>query len=665
VISIGGNWMTDRVETKRINMTVGSTSFKRFFPVPVLRTAMFFVFLLATASMCLGQGNPEVLKVEPPNWWAGHSINPVRVMIRGHNLAGARVQAMGAGIRTALTRINVQGTYVMVDVSIAVNAKPGRRTLRITTPAGTAEASFEISAPLRPEGRFQGFNTDDVIYLIMPDRFSDGDSSNNDPAQSRGLYDRSKTRYYHGGDFQGIINHLPYLKSLGVTAVWLNPWYDNVNHLNEREQYPDASGGPKQPITDYHGYGAVDFYGVEEHFGTLSKLRELVDAAHRLGIKVIQDQVANHSGPYHPWVDDSPTPTWYNGTKERHLANTFQTWVLHDPHPVAQLKRETLEGWFIDILPDLNQNDEETARYIIQNTLWWIGVTGIDAIRQDTWQYVPNSFWRNWMAAIKREYPKVNVVGEVLDGDVAHCSFYQGGRRRFDGIDTGLDTLFDFPLLYPLRRAFGEGKAVKEIALVLSHDQLYTNPNVLVPVVGNHDLGRFMNERGATVTGLNLAHTLVMTMRGTPQIYYGDEIAMMGGGDPDNRRDFPGGFAGDPRNAFDKGGRTSEEQTAFEHLQKLGRLRAELEPLRRGALVSLFVSDQQYAYARVGKQASVLIVINNDTKPAKIEFGVAGTNLQDGAKLVDKVGTASEATVVSGMIRVELPARTAAIFARK
>ena len=665
MISIGRNWTTDRVETKRINMTVGSTSFKRFVAAPVLRTAMFLVLLPATASICFGQGNPEVLKIEPPNWWAGHSINPVRVMIRGRNLAGARVQAIGAGIRVGLARINATGTYALVDVSIAVNAKPGSRTLRITTPAGTTESSFEISASLSPPGRFQGFNTDDVIYLLMPDRFSDGDSSNNDPPQSRGLYDRSRTRYYHGGDFQGIINRLPYLKSLGITAVWLTPWYDNVNHLNEREQYPDASGGPKRPITDYHGYGAIDFYGVEEHFGTLSKLRELVDTAHRLGIKVIQDQVANHSGPYHPWVDDSPAPTWYNGTKDKHLANTFQTWVLHDPHPIAQLKRETLEGWFIDILPDLNQNDEQTARYIIQNTLWWIGVTGIDAIRQDTWQYVPNSFWRKWMAAIKKQYPKLTVVGEVLDGDVAHCSFYQGGRVRFDGIDTGLDTLFDFPLLYPMRRAFGEGKSIKEVASVLSQDQLYTNPNVLVTVLGNHDLSRFMNEPGATVAGLNLAHTLMMTMRGTPQLYYGDEIAMTGGRDPDNRRDFPGGFPGDQRNAFDRAGRTPDEQTAFEHLRKLGRLRMELEPLRRGELVSLFISDQQYAYGRVSKQSSVVIVMNNDTKPAKIEFGLVGINLQDGVNLVDKLGTASEVTVAGGMIRVELPARTAAIFSRE
>ncbi len=455
------------------------------------------------------------------------------------------------------------------------------------------------------------------------------------------------------------------MKDLGVTAIWLTPWYDNVNHLNEREQYPEGSTGTKKPITDYHGYGAVDFYGVEEHFGTLAKLRELVDGAHRLGIKVIQDQVANHTGPYHPWVDDLPTPTWYNGTKQHHLANTFQTWVLHDPHPVAQLKRETLEGWFVNILPDLNQNDEETARYIIQNTLWWIGVTGVDAIRQDTWQYVPNSFWRRWTAAIKREYPKVNVAGEVLDGDVAHCSFYQGGRVRFDGIDTGLDTLFDFPLLYPIRRAFAEGKSLKEVAWILSQDQLYPNPNVLVTLIGNHDMPRFMNEAGATVAGLNLAHTLIMTMRGTPQLYYGYEIAMKGGGDPDNRRDFPGGFPGEARNGFSKDGRTADETAAFEHLQKLGRLRAELEPLRRGALINLFISDQQYAYARATGQSCVVILINNDPKPARLEFSVAGTNLEDGATLVDRLGAAGEVRIDVGMMRVELPARTAAIFAKK
>jgi glycosidase len=621
--------------------------------------------LLTLCAVCLGQGAPEVLKVEPPNWWARHSINPVRVMITGRNLDGARVDAVGEGIKVGHTRINQGGTYAFIDVIIDSRAVPGSRAIRLTTARGRVEAPFRVTRPLARRGRFQGFSTDDVIYEIMIDRFCDGDPANNDPAQSRGLYNRAKPRYYHGGDFQGIINKLSYLKSLGVTAIWLTPWYDNVDHLNEREQYPEAPGGARKPITDYHGYGAVDFYGVEEHFGTLEKLRELVDKAHGIGIKVIQDQVANHSGPYHPWVDDPPTPTWYNGTKQHHLANPFQTWVLHDPHPLEILKKQVLEGWFIDILPDLNQDDEDTSRYIIQNTLWWIGVTGMDGIRQDTWQYVPNSFWRNWMSAIKREYPLVNVVGEVLDGDASHCSFFQGGKVRFDGIDTGLDTLFDFPLLFALRRTFGEQKSIREIPMALANDQLYPNPKVLLPLIGNHDIPRFMSERGATIDGLNLAQTLVMTMRGTPQLYYGDEIAMNGGGDPDNRRDFPGGFNGDDHNAFSAEGRTGDEQRTFAHLQKLGALRAELEPLRRGKLVTLLVSDQQYSYARTTRQASVIIAINSAPQASTLSLDVSSIGLEDGAKVVDRLGPAGEIEVRNGLISAVLPARSAAIFVKR
>ena len=625
-----------------------------------LRLTSLIVFLLLAASVCAAQNAPEVLKVEPPNWWAGHSINPVRVLIRGRNLHGARVEAIGAGIKADSTWVNAAGTYLFVSVTIDAQARAGVRTLRLKTPGGTVEASFEISAPLSRAGRFQGFSLDDVIYLIMPDRFSDGDTSNNDPAKSRGLYDRSKSRYYHGGDFQGIINRLPYLKELGVTAIWLNPWYDNVDHLNERET-PEGV-----PITDYHGYGAVDFYGVEERLGTLDKLRELVDKAHQSGIKVIQDQVANHSGPYHPWVKDQPTPTWYNGTLADHIEETWQTWTLMDPYATDQTRRGTLDGWFLNILPDLNQNNPETARYIIQNTLWWVGVTGLDAIRQDTLPYVPRRFWRDWMAAIKREYPNVNVIGELYDGDPALVSFFQGGRARFDGIDSGIDSLFDFPLLYPLRRAFAEGKEVREVAKMLAHDHLYQDPQVLVTFLGLHDMQRFMNEPSATFAGLKLAQTFLMTTRGIPLIYYGDEIAMTGGNDPDNRRDFPGGFPNDPRNAFDRAGRTTSEQDVFEHLKKLTGLRAQLEPLRRGALVNLLTDEQQYVYARTASGATVVVAINNSGKPATVEFNVTPVKLADGLTLTDRLGASGDVRVESGMLKISLPARAASIFtARK
>jgi neopullulanase len=620
------------------------------------RAAGLVTLLFVLGSTCLAQNSPAVLKVEPPNWWAGHSVNPVRVLIRGRNLTGARVAAVGDGLRTGLTRVNAAGTYVFVDVVIDPQARPGRRALRVTTAGGAADAPFEISQPLARAGRFQGFSPDDVIYLIMPDRFSDGDPSNNDPPQSRGLYDRAHKFRYHGGDLQGVINRLPYLKDLGVTAIWLTPWYDNVNHPDEVEK---KEGGT---TTGFHGYGAVDFYGVEEHFGTLPKLRELVDEAHRQGIKVIQDQVANHTGPYHPWVEDSPTPTWYNGTKESHLANVFQTWVLHDPRAEEEVRRETMEGWFLNFLPDLNQHDEEVERYLIQNTLWWVGVTGLDGIRQDTWQYVPNSFWHKWTAAIRREYPSLRVVGEVKDGDQVHVAFFQGGEARFDGYDSGLDTLLDFPLFYQIRHAFAEGKKLDEVPKALAKDYIYENPEILVTLLGGHDDKRFMSEPNATVAGLKLAHTFLLTTRGTPQLYYGDEIAMTGADEPTARQDFPGGFPGDRRNAFTKAGRTAEEQDLFEHVRRMNRLRAELEPLRRGALVNLHVAEQQYAYARTTRAAAVVVVINNDAKPAAFDLDAARANLEDGARLTDRLEVSQNVRVAGGRLKLTLPARSASVL---
>ncbi|MFN7995867.1 MAG: alpha-amylase family glycosyl hydrolase [Bryobacteraceae bacterium] len=611
---------------------------------------------LLCAGVALAAGPPEVAKVEPPNWWAGHSINPVRLLIRGKNLQGARVKADRSGLETGLTRVNAAGTYAFADVSIAPDAGAGQRTIRVRTDHGETAFPFEVLRPLPSEGRFQGFSPDDVIYLIMPDRFANGDPTNDDPEISRGLLDRSKPRYYHGGDLQGIIDHLPYLKDLGITAIWMNPVYDNYNRLNERETYDG------QAITDYHGYGAVDFYAVDEHLGTLAKFRELVDAAHRHGIKVIQDQVANHTGPYHPWVQDSPTPTWFHGTAAKHIANTWQTWTLMDPKATPELRMPTLDGWFINILPDLNQDDEETARYLIQNTLWWVGVSGIDGIRQDTLPYVPRRFWRDWMAAIKREYPRLRVVGEVFDGDPGLVSFFQGGRAQFDGVDSGVDTVFDFPTYFPLRRAFAEGKGIQEVAASIGHDRLYPNPGSLVTFLGLHDVSRFMNEKGATPQGLRLAFTFLMTARGIPMIYYGDEIAMPGGGDPDNRRDFPGGWPGDSRNAFTGEGLKPEEQAVRAHVRRLAGLRRQLEPLRSGSMRNLCVTDQSYGFSREQGDSAVIVLINNAAKPRTIDCEIGPLKIDEGATLNDALENAPAVVVHERAIRVSLPERSAAIY---
>ena len=540
---------------------------------------------------------PTVTKVEPPNWWAGYSINPVRLLIRGSGLNGASVSG---SLKTSKVRVNDTGTYLFVDVAIPRGTKPGPVPLTLKTADGTAAIPFEISEAMPREGRFQGFSPDDVIYLIMPDRFSDGDPSNNDPEISKGLFDKTKPRYYHGGDLQGIINRLPYLKNLGVTAIWVNPVYDNVNHLNTKEVYDG------QPITDYHGYGAVDFYGVEEHFGTLSKFREMVDAAHSAGIKVIQDQVANHTGPFHPWVSDSPLPTWYHGTAANHINETWQTWTLADPHSTDEVRKSTLDGWFINLLPDLNQEEPEVARYLIQNTLWWIGVSGLDGVRQDTLPYVPRTFWKEWMAAIHREYPKFRVVGEMFDGDPALVSFFQGGRKQFDGFDSGVDTLFDFPLFYAVRNVFAGGKPARDLPSMLAHDRLYPDASMLVTFLGLHDVDRFMNVQGASVERLKLAFTFLLTTRGIPMIYYGDEVALPGGNDPDNRRDFP-------MEKFENPGEL------YTYIAKVAKMRSDNECLRRGPVATIEATETVYAFSRKSGACEATVVLNTGSQEATVD----------------------------------------------
>jgi len=610
----------------------------------------------ATAPPAAKVPGPEVVKVEPPSWWPGHSTNPVRLLVRGRNLAGAQVVEAGAGLQTGPVKVSEAGTYLFVDVTIDPKAAPGPRRIRVKTAGGTAAIPLELLAPLPRAGRFQGFSPDDAMYLLMPDRFADGDPSNDDPAVSKGLFDRTKGRYYHGGDLRGVIQHLPYLKDLGVTALWLNPWYDNVNHLNALETYDH------QAITDYHGYGATDFYAVDEHLGDLATLRELVDAAHALGIKIIQDQVANHSGPYHPWVTDSPTPTWYNGTAALHLANTWQTWTLQDPHSTPAMRKATLEGWFLDILPDLDQDDPEVARYITQNTLWWVGVSGLDGIRQDTLPYVPRAFWREWMAAIKKEYPDLRVVGEMFDADPALVSFFQGGVRRYDGIDSGVDTLFDFPVYFKLREAFARGGSLREVAMMLARDYLYPDPSVLVTFLGLHDVARFASEPGASVARLKAAFTFLLTARGTPLLYYGDEIAMPGGNDPDNRRDFPGGWRDDPRNAFEAAGRTAEEEAVFEHVRRLLRLRQETAALRRGRTVNLSVADKTWVYARVLDGRAAVVALNTGETEATIDAAAEPALLPDGLVMEDRLGSPVKATVSGGRLRLTLAAGSSALF---
>ena len=605
---------------------------------------------------------PTVEKVDPPSWWVGSTINPVRVLVKGKNLSGSRIESSTPGISAANFKASGNGNYLFADIRLAENVRPGKYDLRIVSDKGNASFVFAVFQPLPRLGNYQGFSQDDVIYFVFTDRFADGDPTNNDPARSKGLYDRSKGRHYHGGDLQGVIDKLGYIKSLGATAIWTTPVYDNADVEDTLEVYP-----PEMPTTTgFHGYGAIDFYAVDEHLGDMAKLKEFVRKAHQAGFVVLQDQVVNHTGPYHPWAKDPPTPTWFNGTVEDHIPNNWQKWTAMNPRASAQTKRSNIDGWFIDILPDLNQNDPEVERYLIQNSLWWMAQTGFDGIRMDTLPHVPRSFWAKWSAAVHREFPKSVILGELFDSDPVLLSFFQKGRRGHDGIDAGIDTLYDFGLFYPLRNAFAQGKPLREVSQMFARDWIYPRSDVLVTFLGLHDMPRFMHEPGATTAGLKLAQTLIMTSRGTPLLYYGDEIAMPGGPDPDNRRDFPGGFPGDKRNAFTAAGRTAEENDVWNHLAKLGELRKQYKALRRGQTLDLYDGDQQIAYARYNDGEAVIVVINNDTKPAEIAFDISELKPFTGkSALKDILTNGGDVNIANGNVKIAIPARGSLIFAAK
>lgn len=616
--------------------------------------------LLLLLSVAVFAQAPSVEKIDPPSWWTPSTINPVRILIKGKSLTGAKIESNSPGITAANFKTSANGNYLFADIRIAENVQVGNYTLKITTASGTTNAQFGVFAPQPRLGNYNGFLPDDVIYFIFTDRFADGDPTNNDPPKSKGLFDRSKTRRYHGGDLQGIIDKLPYIKSLGASAIWTTPIYDNNDKLDFKEFYDN------EPTTGYHGYGAIDFYAVDEHFGDLAKLKDFVRRAHQAGFVVVQDQVANHTGPFHPWAEDSPTPTWFNGTVKDHISNNWQKWTAMNPRATYQTQKRNIDGWFIDILPDLNQNDPEVEKYLIQNSLWWLAQAGFDSIRMDTLPHVPRSYWAKWGAAVHREFPKVNILGELFDGDPALLSYFQKGRRGHDGLDPEIDTLFDFALYFTIRDVFAGGKPIRQVSNVFAHDWLYPKPQVLSTFFNNHDVPRFMGEKGATIEGLKLAQTLVMTARGTPILYYGDEIAMPGGGDPDNRRDFPGGFPGDARNAFTATGRNAQENDAFNHLAKLGEVRRQLEPLRRGRSLDLLDEEQQLAFARVTDKGAVVVIFNNDTKPAEVSFDISMIKtIPANVTLSDALGKLQDIRISNWIVKATIPARSAGIYVAK
>ncbi len=550
-----------------------------------------------------GQNSPKVSKVEPPNWWANHTINPVRLLIRGENLNNAQVKSKNNSLKISNVKINSRGDYLFFDVTIAKNAKVGKYEFEVSTAKGKTIVPFEISPPLDAKTNFQSITNEDVIYLIMPDRFANGDTSNDIPKDAPGSSNgRQNPRAWHGGEFQGVIDKLPYLKELGVTAVWLTPWYNNPNGANECDK-------PWCPYTNYHGYHAIDYYSVEDRFGTMAKLQEMVREAHKQGIKVIQDQVANHVGVQHVWSKNPPLENWFSPFSP----NTFNNSVLLSPNASQAERYNLLKGWFNELLPDNNHYEPEVAKYQIQNALWWIAITGIDGIRQDTIQYMPREFIRDWSSAILKQYPKFYIVGEVFERDSAQTAFFQGGKIGWDSIDTNLPSVFDFKLWETSQEVFTGKKPMRALRDVLKYDGLYPNINRVTTLTNNHDTDRFMSLKDATKEGAKLHVAFILATRGIPQLYYGEEILMTGGHDPDNRKDFMGGWREDSTNKFTKAGRTKDEQEMFEWTRNWIKFRFNNSALKFGKTTDLYYDKDIYVFRRdyinrIGE--SIIISIN-------------------------------------------------------
>ncbi len=586
-------------------------------------------------------GSPVIRKIDPPNWWVNYTPE-LTLLLTGENLGGARVESPTKDLTPLGAEASANGHYLFVHLQLSSDLPSGTVPLRLITSAGSTTVPLPLLARADSRGHFEGLSRDDVIYLIMPDRFADGDRLNNQPAGSTGVYDRSQAKAYHGGDLRGIRQHLDYLHDLGVSAIWLTPVWKNTD-------------------SDYHGYHVVDLYALDDHMGSMQEYQALVADAHKLGLKVLIDYVVNHTGPHHPWVNDPPTPTWFHGTPAHHREPAYTFAGLVDPHASPREYLDTLDGWFAGKLPDLNPDDPELAIYLAQNAMWWTETAQLDGFRLDTFPYSTRQFWSGWNERLRSVYPRINAVGEVSDSDPTITSFFAGGKKQFDGIDSGLATVFDFPLCNALREVVIKGAPMEKIVGVLQRDELYPHPEMLVTFFGNHDGGRFVGEENSSLAKLKAAFSLLLTMRGIPQIYSGDEIAMPGGGDPDNRRDFPGGFPGDPRDAFTSSGRTSEQQEAFVHVQSMLALRKAHPALRTGKQWHIGWDDTYYAFLRELPQEKLLVVYNNAATARDLHIPVADTPLS-GAQELQTLFGGKTARIAEGEVRVTLAPQSLAVF---
>lgn len=569
----------------------------------LLKRFLLTAFFLFNFSFLIYPQSPQINKIEPPNWWSGMKHNKIQLMIYGENLSDLKASFASKKLKVDKVYKVENSSYAFIDVTISNKAKPGSYKLILNNGKGKTEINYELFERNKSKNIHQGFSNEDVIYLLMPDRFANGDVSNDSVS---GYYDSMqyvKNQNRFGGDIQGIINKLDYLKDFGATAIWCTPLLEN------------------NTFRSYHGYAATDFYKIDPRLGSNEFYKKFVEEAHSKGLKIILDHVANHFSDDHSWIKNLPTKDWINGSIKNHLNANHNKMVFTDLYSDSSTIHHVEEGWFTNEMPDLNQENPFVANYIIQNTIWWVEFSGVDGIREDTYPYNDQKFMASWAKEVLNEYPALNIVGEVWTGEPAFLAGYQGGTKLKKDFNTNLPALTDFGLR-DMFVNYLEGKSgLFNIYNVLAKDYLYADPENLVTFVDNHDVARAMYFAKENVEKAKIAYTILLTTRGIPSIFYGSEIGMAL--TPDHgtlRAPFPGGFPSDERNAFTKEGRTDYENVFYDYLSKLIQIRKKYKSLQKGKLIHFPPVDETYIYFREFENEKMLIVVNGSEDEKEIDL---------------------------------------------
>lgn len=554
----------------------------------------------------------EIKKVAPSFWWAGMKNSELQILLYGEDLALSDVSVSGEGIylKETVRQDNPNYLLLYLDLSEAkaqtfqILLKHGKKKLQIP---------YELKSRVRRGEDVKGFTSEDVLYLIMPDRFANGNPENDvvDGMREKKI-DRADSFARHGGDIQGISNHLDYIADLGVTAIWLNPTQEN-----------DMESG------SYHGYAITDYYQIDRRFGSNEDFCALVEKAHERNLKVVMDMIFNHCGSENYLFKDKPSKEWFN-YHSNYVQTSFKTASVMDIHASAFEKKIATDGWFTSVMPDFNQRNRHVARYLIQSSIWWIEYAGINGIRQDTHPYADFDFMSQWCKEVLDEYPYFNIVGETWLNSNVLVSYWQKDSKLAAPQNSNLPTVMDFPLQALMNQAFDEetgewGGGLYKLYDYQTQDLVYANPMNLLTFLDNHDTSRFAqtDEMAKNLKRYKQAMVFLLTTRGIPQIYYGTEILMTGDkgkGDGDLRKDFPGGWQGDMRNCFVKNGRTALENEAFEFTRQLLNWRKGNQVIGKGSLKHYSIQNGVYVYQREFNGKSVVVIMNGTDDSKELDL---------------------------------------------